>query len=174
MESVHSNIKSLAEFARIALEHQLISTVGIRSWGDTLIEQVEVAPNWMIDLAMIEPGNAFHVWDAIPGTADSQEYADMICALLQRRWQTNTIDIETVRRIGWDFHLDDLIPTLPDEPANWGATLEAECEGFHEGWRTESEIRKLITQSLTRYNTILDDLPVWVDEHSPDGKPESS
>lgn len=157
--------KTLADFARIALEHQLVSIAAVRSWGDSLIESMDVATPWMIDIAFLKPKFASYVLARVPGTSEPAKSAALVCALLHRRWQQNSVGIQTVRRIGWKLHLEDLLETHHKENANgnWGVTLEVECEGLSEGWRSESEVRDFVREALSRYDLLLASLPKWVD-----------
>lgn len=155
--------KIIAEFARIAIEYDLLSTNGVRLWGDSLLKQVDESPLWMIEIAMISPRKANRVLASVPGSPNSQKSAELTFALLQRKWQEKKVSIETVRRVAWNFHLADLVPLSANETSNWGLILEIECEGLDEGWRSKSDIGKLITESLLRYNQIAEQLPDWVD-----------
>jgi hypothetical protein len=153
--------KNLAEFARLALAYELLTVSEIRQWGDLLLLSSDDPANWMIEVSLINPENAYQVLKAVPGRSDDRRTAELTCVILTVRWKSGQADIHTVRRVGWDFHLLELLPEI--DQTDWGVVLEVECEGLSEGWRTESEVKDLINESLAQYQALATELPDWVE-----------
>ncbi len=153
--------KTLAEFARIALSYDLLTISEIREWGDSLLLSAADPVNWMIEISLIDPENADQVLKTVPGSLNENRTADLVCAILTVRWKSAQANIATVRQVGWDFHVLELLPEI--DQTDWGVVLEVDCEGLSEGWRTESEVRDLINKSLSQYQALAAELPDWVE-----------
>ena len=158
------NDKDTAELLRYAFRHSLVSVDAVRAWGDSLIERCDVAPEWMIDIALAKTRDADAFLGRVPDCDGVPKFVPLLCALLCRRWENDAIPIGTVRSLGWELHLADLLTETVDGFANWGVTLEVEAESLDEGWVTESDIRDLINSLLQPYQPLSGDLPEWVNE----------
>ena len=157
--------KATAELLRYAFRYSLVDLSAIRSWGDSLIEQCEVAPEWLIDVALANGRDADTLLKRVPDDDVADDFTPLLCAMLLSCWRDGSISIGNVRSLGWELHMANLLPEIVDGFANWGVTLEVQAESLDEGWVTEAEIRDLIASQLSQYEPIIQEIPEWANQN---------
>lgn len=156
-------IKPIADFARIGLQHGLLSVQDVIAWADGLIDGSDSPPEWLINLAMARPNDIDQLLQQVPGESDVDLAINLLMGLLNRRWQSKNVAIMNVCKISWSLHAEYERPKNKGV-GDWGCVLNHYVEEIEAGLRTTTELEASITERLQEYSDFERALPDWVDQ----------
>lgn len=154
--------RDLADFARRAIEFNLISPVAVIAWADEIIAAEDAPPLWAIELSLA-PADADGIiarLRQVPGVPNDGVPIHLFLALVDREWLRGRLTINKVGRIGWQLHNENAIPTSAEQ-ADWGLVVDSLLTYLDEGFCTKIQVETSIDELLAPYGQYEHLLPAW-------------
>ena len=142
--------RDIAEFTKLMVRFEFLDRAGIVRRADSILAELDQPPSWVIELALAGVEAALDRLDTVEGEIHGDLPAAMFCAYIRRLWLAGKIKMQEVWELGRKLGYEGTLPE-PEEGTNWGAVLDIEYEGFHDGYRFLSEIRRSINEKIAPY-----------------------
>lgn len=160
MSSETTELRVLADFASDALRFRLLDPAKVVAWADAMIDEVDIARPWMMDLSLANPNDPDELRAAlksVPGTPNPSQSLRLLSALVLREWREGRLTFDRLRGIGWQLHGDGFPPGARD----WGLHVEVTGEDYDNHFMTGEELDRWIESELREFEDDLTRLPPW-------------